>query len=898
VQLTQMKKNYSQTSTELLENRKKLTRSFLHGIEPDYLVKNAHLLDNYFRESFTTSVIGPRIGILKNPYAIIALGGYGRQEQCTHSDVDLLFLFEKRVPPEAEALIREVVYPLWDIGLEVGHATRSFKECLKLASRDYEVLTSLLDARFICGISPLYSKLLEKMRHTVLKQHSRRIIDWLIETNEARHRRFGDSAALLQPNLKEGRGGLRDYHTMLWIAKIKSGIQQIRDLEYYGYLSHAEFGEFYDSLAFIWNIRNRLHIVTGRKCDQLYFSHQETLADELAYRRDHDQQPVEKFLGELHGHMEQVKQQHRMFLYELGGSPVNVKRRRVSRATTVKGLAVAKNSTLTFASPESILADPELLIDIFAESARLKIPLNVEARRLVKDFLHLVDSRFIASDRVVKAFEKILTTAVPHFDVLSEMMNTGFLSAMLPEMRTIENRIQYDEYHLFPVDKHSLEVIQTLKTFSADDCPVNDPLCVSLYKELKHRKMLMWAALLHDIGKGVPGKGHARKGADIAEKILARFGYRAKDIDTAVFLVREHLLLIKTATRRDLNDEGTAIVSARKIENIPRLKMLYLLSVADSVATGPKAWNDWTATLLRALFFQVMHILEGGELASREAIRTVDLKKAALLESAAPADRRQMENLFDFMSPRYLLYADPASMREHVAIYSELGTRPFVWRIAKTDEEATRTVTICAPDRPGLFSKIAGVFTLHSINILDVQVFTWKNNIALDIFKVQPPPDLLFETETWQKAAVALESALCGELDLSAAVAARVIPRTMPPGPATDRPSVVNVDNDTSNFFTIIEIFTDDSPGLLFSITDTLFKCGLDVWVAKIATRVDQVADIFYVRDFEGQKVDDPARVSTLKDQIKRMLTEKDDRNNGRSQPNADEQSGGNHEEN
>lgn len=898
MQLTQMKSNFSKTSIELLEERKQLTARFLRNEEPEYLVENARLLDNYFRESFAASVIGPRIGILKNPYAIIALGGYGRQEQCTHSDVDLMFLFEKRVPPEAEELIREVVYPLWDIGLDVGHATRSLKECLKLASQDYEVLTSLLDARFICGISPLYTRLLEKLRNTVLKQHSRRIIDWLIETNEARHLRFGDSAGLLQPSLKEGLGGLRDYHTMLWIAKIKSGIQQVRDLEYYGYLSHSEFGEFYQSLAFIWNIRNRLHILTGRKCDQLYFSHQEQLAAEMAYRSEQGQQPVELFLGELHGHMELVKHQHQMFLHELGGSSKRRKRRRPLKTTAANGLEVAKNNTLAFTSPESILGSPELLIKIFAESARLKIPLGVEARRLVKDFLHLVDDRFLAAGQAVKAFEKILTTAVPDFNVLNEMMTTGLMTALLPEMQTIANRIQYDEYHTFPVDKHSLEVVQTMKTFGSDESPVNDPLCISIYKELKHRKMLMWAALLHDIGKGQPGKGHARKGAEIAGSILTRFGYRPREIDTVTFLVREHLLLVKTATRRDLHDEGTAIACARKIENPLRLKMLYLLSVADSIATGPKAWNDWTATLLRALFFQVLNILKGGELASREAIRTVEAKKTALLASTATERRPDIATLFNFMSPRYLLYADPEAMRAHVDIYAQLGTRPFVWKIEESEDGATRTVIICAQDRPGLFSKIAGVFTLHGINILDVQVFTWKNNIALDIFKVQPPPDPLFEEKTWQKAAAVLENALAGEFELDAAIAARAVPRINTNVPVTGRPTKINVDNEASNFFTIIEIFTYDAPGLLFTITDTLFKCGLDVWVAKIATQVDQVADIFYVRDIEGQKVDDPDQVENLKQQISLVLTEIENRYSGRQEQNADAQPGGKNEKN
>lgn len=237
-------------------------------------------------------------------------------------------------------------------------------------------------------------------------------------------------------------------------------------------------------------------------------------------------------------------------------------------------------------------------------------------------------------------------------------------------------------------------------------------------------------------------------------------------------------------------------------------------------------------------------------------------------------------------------------MHAHVGIYTQLGERPFVWQIEESEDGAIRTVTICAPDRPGLFSKIAGVFTLHGINILDVQVFTWKNNIALDIFKVQPPPDPLFEQETWQKAATVLEKALAGEFELDAAIAARAVPRINTNGPVTGRPTQINVDNEASNFFTIIEIFTYDAPGLLFTITDTLFKCGLDVWVAKIATQVDQVADIFYVRDIEGQKVDDPDQVENLKQQISLVLTEIENRYSCRQEQNADAQSGGENEKN
>ncbi|MGD8267810.1 MAG: nucleotidyltransferase domain-containing protein, partial [Desulfobacterales bacterium] len=269
---------------ELCLNRNRLIRDFPRGKVPDFMLQQSRLLDEYFRNCFATSLIGPRMDITRNPYVIIAQGGYGRDDQCVHSDVDLLILFEKRVPDEAEALIREIVYPLWDLGLEVGHATRSLKECLSLAAKDFEILTPLLDARFVCGMSRLYSTLMQMLRDKVIKRRARKVIDWLVETNQARHVRFGDSAYLLEPNLKEGQGGLRDYHTMLWIARIKSNLKQPRDFEYLGYLSHEEYRQLQDALQFIFDVRNRLHLESKRKNDQLHFESQIRLARSLGYR--------------------------------------------------------------------------------------------------------------------------------------------------------------------------------------------------------------------------------------------------------------------------------------------------------------------------------------------------------------------------------------------------------------------------------------------------------------------------------------------------------------------------------------------------------------------------------------------------------------------------------------
>ena len=865
-----MTHEYKHASGLLQRKREQLIAGLAEGLQPEFNRRHALAVDDYFRESYESSLVGPALTINRNPYAIIALGGYGREEHCVHSDIDLLFLFRKNIPEKAEELIREMIYPLWDIGLEVGYAIRSLKECVRLAGRDFDVLFPLLDARFVCGMSPLYSELLEQVRIKLLHGRAGKIMDWLVSRSGERHLRYGDSSYRLEPNLKEGQGGLRDYHTLLWIGRIKYNLQTPRDLEYLGVLSHAEYQQLERSLALIWHVRNRLHMLSGRKCDQLHFEFQADLAHALGFYPTNGQKPVERFLGELHAQMETVKQQHLVLLYEQGYRHTGRRPRKFFKQTTEKGLKVDKGM-LHFAAPEAILEAPQLLIKIFEESARLDVPLSAEARRLIGEFGTLVDADYRRSPAVVKMFEKTLATVTPTFNVLNEMLNTGFLVKLIPEYQNILNRIQYDAYHLFPVDRHSLRTVQTLKAFGTADGEARDPLCARLYRELGRRNLLLWAALLHDIGKGAPGESHSRSGAELVSRILTRMGLRPRAIETVAFLVREHLLLIKTATRRDVNDEETAILCARRVKNPDHLKMLYLLTVADSMATGPKAWNDWTAALLRDFFLKVLSILERGELASREATAAVEAKRARVGE-ALPELAAESDALLSSMSPRYLLYTPVEEIMDHVRLYGRLGPAAFVWQVTPKPEANTRLVTICARDCPGLFSKISGVFTLNSLDILDAQVYTWRNHIALDIFEVKPPPDQIFEAEKWARAEGHLEAALAGRLDLSVALREKMTAvRTTRP-PIADRPCRIVVDNQSSSFFTIVEVFAYDYPGLLFTITDALFRCRLDIWVAKIATKVDQVVDVFYVRDFDGQKVDAPDQVSAIQKQVAAVL--------------------------
>lgn len=841
----------------------------------DFLTTHAAAVDDYFLNSFAQSAVGPQMGIMKNPYALIALGGYGRSEQCVHSDIDLLFLFDSKVSPEAEELVREVVYPLWDMGLEVGHATRSIKECLQLARQDLEVLMSLLDGRFICGMSPLYHQLNERLRNKLINIKPSKIIGQLVESNQARHARFGDSAYLLEPNLKEGQGGLRDYHTMLWIARIQSNAKTARDLECYGYLSTDEYETLSETLQFVWSVRNQLHLLMGRKCDQLHLENQTQLAQAMGIKAVGGHLPVERLLGDLHVRMEFIKQCYQVFIFELNQRKRLKRKNKALKETQVPGLKFNRGM-LNFVSSEVVLNNPLLLAYIFVESAVHKAPISAEARRLIKEFSDVVrNPQFRNSVEVVEAFEKVLVRHSSGTEALLALLNTGYLINFIPEFSGVLDRIQFDQYHLYPVARHLVLSVKRLKEIVSSRGEGSEEFARHIYQDIRSKRALLWATLLHDIGKAEPTSGHSHRGADMARKICTEKGLSTADIDTIVFLIENHLLLFETATRRDINDEETALYVARRVEKQERLKMLYLISVADAMATGPKAWNDWTATLMRSLFFKVLNVMEKGELVSRRAIRTIEEKKERVAVNAQTTEEKDNHmQLLNMMSPRYLLYTPSQEIPQHMALYRQRADAPFVWQIEKSADGLTRTITLCAKDRPGLLSRVAGVLTLNNIDILDVRIFTWRNNAALDIFKVNAPPDPIFEQERWDRIAKQLTAALEDKLDLSAELRRKEggFKSIQSKAMTKDRPQKVVIDNDTSSFFTIIEVIAWDFPGLLYRITDAIFCCHLDIWVAKIATQVDQVVDVFYVRSFDGEKVDSEDEEAMIRKAIEAVL--------------------------
>lgn len=849
-------------SAVLIQNRERLVESFLKKREPRFLEAYTGILDEYFLSMFQKSSAARELTTKGNPFALIALGGYGRQEQCVHSDVDLLILFEKRIPDNAGELVKELLYPLWDVRLETGYAVRTINDCLCMAWEKFDILTTLLDARFICGSSPIYSLLMEKFRKALAKKHMQKTLSRLVDQNDKLHDSYGDSTYLLEPNLKSGHGGLRDYHTLLWHGRIIADIKSRKELEQYGFLSHEEYRNLEKNLTFIWEIRNMLHYVTGRKCDQLHFEHQVEMAKLMGFKEQEGHKGVEDFMGELHSSMEFIKQINTVVTENIHtGRKFFRKLARSVKPTGSEGIEI-RDRRLDFTSVEQIPHRPELLLKIFVESGRLKIPLSIEARRIVGEFKSLVGSSFRKNPENVDNFEKILSFSLWEFNVLNIMLVTGLLEAFIPEFGRIINKIQYNQYHLFPVDKHSIRCVQIVNDFK------NKPFYSDVYQEIRNKKLLLISALFHDIGKGDPAGEHSEKGATITRTILERFGCKTREIEDAVFLVRQHLFMPKTATRRDISDEETAIYSARTIKKVGLLRILYLLSVADSMATGPKAWNEWTESLLRDLYLKTLSILKKGELATSRAVKTIEAKKDAVKALCGPSwDPEALQEDLDSMSNRYLFYVPPREIIEHMALYKEIGDREFLWKVTREKESDIRTVTICGKDKPGFYSKIAGVFFANGINIVGSQAYSWGNNIALDIFKVMPPSDRIFEDDKWNKAEAELAQALVD--DAYSSVLKKKLPAAIKVSSGQiPKPNEVKIDNETSSFFTIIEVFTHDFPGLLFAITHTLYTMGLDVRVAMVATKVDQVVDVFYVRTVEDEKINLPEKVEALKKAI------------------------------
>lgn len=858
---------------ELKEARKDLVDRFCAGEEAGtFGESHTEIVDQYFRRTLEESGEGRSFFREKRPFTFVAVGGYGRRELSLHSDIDVIILFGSRIPADAKKLVESAFYPLWDIGLDLGHGIRSIKDCLNLAKQEFEVLTSLLDARFICGDPDLFFSLMESLQRKTVSKKAAHFGKWLEERDRIRMATFGDASDLLEPNLKEGIGGLRDYHQILWLSKVFFHLIVPRDLEYSGILSYREYAELRENLDFIGLVRNHLHRMSGRKNDRLAFEFQERIASVLAFQKRDELLPVEQFLSRLHEAMASIKSLHRSFVRT--HMPGRVHRKADSRPEKLTPLVEALHGEIRLTSAAAVSANPDVLMEVFVQVSNLGYPLALESKRVMREFLPLIDDEFRGSGKTAQAFLSILRA--PHaFEALEQMDEVGFLGMLIPEFDHVRGRVQFDSYHLYPVGTHLLRTVKNIKEIGRE----KNILLPDILSDVRSPETLLLASLLHDVGK--TGRGHARRGATIAHRFLDRIGHEKDRTDDILFLISHHLLLAETATRRDLNDEKVVVQCARTIGTIERLKMLYLLTWADSKATGPRAWNDWVENLVTELLFKILHTLERKELATPDASKKIRGNLAQVKKSMdGRVDPAELDSILEAMSPRYLLEREPREMVRHIDVYRNirrsLALHPltaFAFEARKASSGADWEILFVAMDRPGLFSDIAGVLALNNINILSAHIYTWRDGTAVDLFRVEGLMDPLHPDQLWDKAKGDLEKAFAGKLSLAVRLEQKSKPLLQSPIKGIHPPEV-KVDNESSDFFTLIEVFADDRVGLLYRITHTLFQLGLDIRIAKIATRGDQIADVFYVRDLEGQKLLDQEKVEEIRDTLIRNLGE------------------------
>ncbi|EFK10986.1 protein-P-II uridylyltransferase [delta proteobacterium NaphS2] len=859
-------------SKALADSKRALSAEFENGqSRHSFSEAYAEIIDQYFRQSHQNSEIGRLLFKKRKGFAVLAVGGYGRKELDFHSDIDILILFSSKIPSSAKKLVEEFLYPLWDLGLDLGYGVRTVKDCLTLSRNDFEVLTSLMDARFICGDSPMYLSLMETLHNKIAQKKAVEISRWLEESHKIRMETFGDASHLLEPNLKEGIGGLRDYHQVLWHAKALFELRVPRDLEYHGKLSHKEYGNLRKNLKFLWAVRNRLHQLAGRKNDRLCFEYQEDIAQWFGYKDKGSFLAVEQFMGKLHRVMMSIKNMNRAFakahLPIQGGFT-----KKDQYVTPIREGLVIQNGEIRFESATAILSDPFLLMDAFGQVAQSGCVLSLETERLIGEFLFLVDDKFRSSKRMGECFREVLNNQRA-FEVLDKMFELGFLEAYLPEFSEIRDRVQFDTYHIFPVGRHSLETLKQLKKLGGG----KDILLVDIFSDLPDPEPLFLAGLLHDIGKR--GKNHAQKGAEIAETILKRLNYPETETEQAVFLIRHHVLLVETATRRDLADEKVIVQCARTIGDIDKLKMLYVLAWADARATGPRAWNTWMANLIQELFFKILNIFLGEELATRDASERVQDTLLKVRKAFPDLTDEACDKLFSAMSPRYLLNVASKDIIHHVHMLKTLQeqqkdeeAQQIAVEIKENEMESCVDITFMSKDRPGIFSRMAGVLAINRINVVAANIYTWGDGTVVDIFKATPHADRHHALEVWKKVQKDAEDVFRGNLSLEDRLKEKAKPSILDSEYKPSHAPKILVNNRASDFFTLIEVFADNRVGLLYDITRTLFELGLDIRIAKIATKADQVADVFYVRDLEGQKVEDEKETARIVETLNKKL--------------------------
>jgi [protein-PII] uridylyltransferase len=807
--------------------------------------------------------------------AIVATGGYGRGILAPGSDIDLLFLLPYKRTAWSEQIAEAILYALWDMGLKVGHATRSVNECIRQSKADMTIRTTILEARFLLGERKLYDELMTRFDRDVVQGTGAEFVAAKLAEREERHRRVGRSRYLVEPNVKDGKGGLRDLHTLYWIAKYVYRVSEREELIKFGVYDPREYRRFRRCGDFLWAVRCNMHFLTGRAEERLSFDIQRDVAVRLGYTTHPGQRDVERFMKHYFLVAKDVGDLTAILCAELEdrqAKPMPVLNRMMARFRPRPRRTLAETddfivdyNRITIADADAFKRDPVNLIRIFYLAQKYGLAFHPDAMRAVTRSLKLVDDNLRANEEANRLFLEILTSKNDAEIVLRRMNEVGVLGQFVRSFGRIVAMMQFNMYHHYTVDEHLLRCIGILSDIEAgrtDDTALATELMRSL--QPASRKVLYIALFLHDIAKGRI-EDHSIAGARVARRLCPRMGFSAAETDTVAWLVEQHLVMSSVAQSRDLSDRVTIQTFADMVQSVERLKLLTILTTADIKGVGPGVWNGWKAQLIRTLYYETEPVLTGGfsevNRAQRVAIAQAELRRA--LPDWLPGD---IDTYVARHYPAYWLKVDLPQKVAHARFVrrAEASGKSLVTTVSFDHARSVAELTVLAPDHPWLLSIIAGACAMAGANIVDAQIFTTTDGRALDTIALTREFDR-DEDEERRAARVAdtIEKALTGAIKLPDMLAKRPPPKGRIRAFAIE--PEVTINNNWSNRFTMVEVTGLDRPGLLFELTATISKLNLNIASAHVATFGERVVDVFYVTDLLGAKIEAATRQAAIK---------------------------------
>jgi len=805
-------------------------------------------------------------------HALAALGGYGRRELCFYSDLDIMFLHERRLDKALEAMNDYVLYFLWDMGFKVGHSIRSISEALKLAELDDTVLTSMLESRQIAGSGLTFERFKRRLINQTQSSRGKRLIRRWERERIRSYREAGDDVYHAVPNIKQTAGGLRDYHTGIWISLARFGLKSVRELFDAGLLTENQYLRIERALDFMWRVRNEMYFDNGVPQDVLTLNRQERFAKTFRYRSSRGALSVELFMQDYY---EYASELHRFFqeMLRLGG--LTEKHRREENITRggkiERGLRIANRRVYLPARDTNWLKEnPARVLEVVWYSQKQGFTLSGSTIYNLKANLNLIDEQFRESPVARDYFMAILSDLKRVGSSVRLMSDIGILDCYLPEFSAVKNALRYYPFHQHPVNEHTLRALESLATIPQLKEPGTNAL-KRVLPELKEPEIVSLAILLHDLGKANEGS-HVEEGVRIAETVGDRLTLNESQMKTLRFLIRNHLKMVHLSQYRDLEDEEVIRTFATEVGSEEKLKMLYLLTFADLYAVRQNAWSDWISALLYQLFSSTRHALAHPSARAEKHIKYWNTPKAkAVCEYVR--DPTRVRRHLRRMSPRYLAVFSPEEIAQHIRMVSSLQAHKSALKCLPVTDYSLSQVTVCTNDKPGLLADIVGTFASQQVSVLSAAVFTRSDGVAIDSFYVvDGESDRPLASTKWAVVKNNLQKVLRGERDV-----ADLIRRTERSPRAVQSTMLslrhgVYIDNDVSVTHTVIDVEAPDRIGLLYDITSTFFDLGLDLSVARVATDVRQARDAFYVTDRAGKKITDPLRIQEIRKKIEEVL--------------------------